>query len=71
MAFEVKAPMAGKFVEYKVNVGEQVNEKDLVAILEAMKMYVKVFAPKSGVVTELMSKPGDVVDKSTVLLTLE
>lgn len=71
MSFEVKAPMAGKFLEFKVNAGDTVKEKDLVAILEAMKMYVKVFTSKGGVVQELLAKPGDVVDKSTVLLTLE
>lgn len=71
MSFEVKSPMTGKFVEFKVNVGDKVKQKDLVAVLEAMKMYVKVFAPKEGVVNELKVKKGDVVDKSTVLLTLE
>jgi len=71
MSFEVKAPMAGKFVEFKVNAGDTVKEKDEIAVIEAMKMYVKVFAPKGGVVKELVAKSGDVVDKNTVLLTLE
>ena len=71
MSFEVKSPMTGKFVEFKVNVGDTVKQKDQIAVLEAMKMLVKVFAPRDGVVKELRAKKGDVVDKNTVLLTLE
>lgn len=71
MSYEVKPPMTGKFMEFKVNVGDSVKQKDPIAILEAMKMYVKVFAPRDGVVKEVKVKKGEVVDKTTVLLILE
>ena len=37
-AHKVVAPMPGKIVDVKVNVGQTIKEGDLVAILEAMKM---------------------------------
>jgi len=35
---EINAPMGGKVLDVKVNVGDVVNENDEVLILEAMKM---------------------------------
>lgn len=70
MSIEVKAPMAGKFIEYKVKEGDTVKPKQMLAVLEAMKMNVYVYAPREGTVEKLLAKPGDVVDKNTVLLTL-
>ncbi|MBQ6419275.1 MAG: acetyl-CoA carboxylase biotin carboxyl carrier protein subunit, partial [Synergistaceae bacterium] len=40
----VTAPMPGKILSLKVNVGDTVNNGDLVLLLEAMKMENEVFA---------------------------
>ena len=41
---EINAPMGGKILDVKVNVGDSVNEGDEVVILEAMKMELPVVA---------------------------
>ncbi|WP_027356628.1 biotin/lipoyl-containing protein [Desulfofundulus thermocisternus] len=71
MATPVNSPMVGKLISVDVKVGDQVKENDPVATIEAMKMYVKIYAPASGVVKEIKATPGDVVNPDTVILTLE
>jgi len=45
---DVTAPMAGKVIDVKVNVGDTVNEDDDLIILEAMKMEMPIVASASG-----------------------
>lgn len=68
---EVNAPMGGKIIDVKVNVGDTVNEGDEVVILEAMKMELPVVANAGGTVKEIKCKSGDAVDADAVLIVLE
>ena len=69
-ATTVTAPMPGKILSLKVNVGDSVNNGDLVLLLEAMKMENEVFATASGKVTEIRVKSGDSVNTGDVLLVI-
>jgi len=69
-ASTVTAPMPGKILNVKVNVGDSVNNGDLVLLLEAMKMENEVFATASGKVTEIRVKSGDSVSTGDVLLVI-
>ena len=69
-ATTVNAPMPGKILSVKVNVGDSVNNGDLVIMLEAMKMENEVFATASGKVTEVRVKSGDSVNTDDVLLVI-
>ena len=69
-ASTVTAPMPGKILNVKVNVGDSVNSGDLVLLLEAMKMENEVFATASGKVTEIRVKSGDSVNTGDVLLVI-
>lgn len=69
-AMTVTAPMPGKILSVKVNVGDSVNNGDLVLMLEAMKMENEVFATASGKVTEVRVKSGDNVSTGDVLLVI-
>ena len=71
MATPVMAPMVGKVVSVNVKPGDKVKENDVVAVLEAMKMSVNVYSPASGVVKEVKSNSGDVVNTETAMLVLE
>jgi len=62
--------MPGKILNVKVNVGDSVNNGDLVLLLEAMKMENEVFATASGKVTEIRVKSGDSVSTGDVLLVI-
>ncbi|MBW2039172.1 MAG: acetyl-CoA carboxylase biotin carboxyl carrier protein subunit [Deltaproteobacteria bacterium] len=71
MATPVIVPMVGKVVAVNVKVGDQVNENDQVATLEAMKMEMPIVAPASGTVKEVNVKPGDEVTSDTILMAIE
>jgi acetyl-CoA carboxylase biotin carboxyl carrier protein len=68
---DVTAPMAGKIIEVKVEVGASVNENDELVILEAMKMEMPIVAPESGTVKEIRCKKGDSVGADDVLMVIE
>ena len=68
---EIKAPMAGKIIDVKVNVGDSVNEGDEVVVLEAMKMELPVVAEASGTVKEINCNKGEGVEGEAVLVVLE
>ncbi len=68
---EVTAPMAGKIIDVKVEVGDTVNEDDELVILEAMKMEMPIVAPTSGKVKEIKCKKGDAVVADDVLVVIE
>ena len=68
---EIVAPMGGKVIEVKVNVGDAVSEGDEVIILEAMKMELPVVADSSGTVKEVKCGKGDAVEAEGVLIVLE
>ncbi|MBW1858430.1 MAG: acetyl-CoA carboxylase biotin carboxyl carrier protein subunit [Deltaproteobacteria bacterium] len=68
---DVTAPMAGKVIDVKVNVGDTVNEDDDLVILEAMKMEMPIVASASGTVKEIKCKKGDSVGADDVLVVIE
>ena len=68
---DVIAPMAGKIIEVKVEVGDTVNENDELIIIEAMKMEMPIVAPISGKVTEVKCKKGDSIATDDLLMVIE
>ncbi len=68
---EVMAPMVGKVVSIQVKEGDTVKKNDVLVIMEAMKMQVKVFAPQDGTVKEIKVSEGDTVGVDSALVTLE
>jgi acetyl-CoA/propionyl-CoA carboxylase biotin carboxyl carrier protein len=67
----VKSPMQSTVVKIAVNVGDIVNEGDLVIVLEAMKMEQPMNAHKSGTVKAISAEVGVTVPAGTVLLEIE
>ncbi|MFM6977887.1 MAG: acetyl/propionyl/methylcrotonyl-CoA carboxylase subunit alpha [Micrococcales bacterium] len=67
----VKAPMQSTVVKIAVNVGDTINEGDLVIVLEAMKMEQPMNAHKSGTVKSISAEVGVTVPAGTVLLEIE
>jgi pyruvate carboxylase subunit B len=63
--------MQGMIVKLKVKVGDNVNEGDTVAVLEAMKMENDIKADKSGQVTDILIDEGDTVEKDDVLMVIK
>ena len=67
----VTAPMPGKLLAVKVNVGDSVQSGAPVLVLEAMKMENDIVAPKDGKVVAINVKVGDSVESGAVLVSLE
>jgi len=68
---QVRAPLPGKIIAMRVDVGQSVKAGDLVCLLEAMKMENELFSPRDGIVKELLANEGDSVELDQVLVTLE
>ncbi|NQT47773.1 MAG: sodium-extruding oxaloacetate decarboxylase subunit alpha [Chloroflexi bacterium] len=67
----VVCPMPGMMLSVKVSVGDRVNEGDVVAVIEAMKMQNDIHAPHSGVVKEVSVQGGDMVGSGDILMVVE
>lgn len=69
-AGEVCSPLAGKVVSIDVKVGQDVDEGQQVATIEAMKMNTYVFASKAGKVTAVVAAAGTAVEEGGCLLVI-
>ena len=63
--------MAGLILSIEAKVGAHVNEGDLVAIIEAMKMRRYINSPRKGVVKEILAREGEIVAPEDVLMVVE
>lgn len=73
----IKAPLVGVFYtkpsEDKapfVQVGQHINEGDVICIIEAMKVMNEIKSPKSGVLQEILLQDGDAVSYDEPLFKL-
>ena len=64
------APMPGKIVDIKVNVGDPVKVNQPVLILEAMKMESEIVAEQDGVIASINVAKGDMVNPGDALFSL-
>ena len=72
MAVEtVDAPITGTIIDVKVSVGSVVKERELMFLIESMKMENPVFAPVSGTVTEIKVSKGQRVNNREILAVIE
>ena len=54
-----KAPITGTMREVLIKAGDTVEADQVLFIMEAMKMYIEVFAAAGGTVTRVLAEPGD------------
>ena len=67
----VIAPLVGKVLNVEKQVGDKVQEDDVIIVMEAMKMEIPVVAPVGGTIKEIKVTPGDTVDAEMVLALIE
>jgi len=70
VSVSVLAPMVGKVLQVKVEVGQKVAEDDEMFILEAMKMENEIFSPADGVVKEIRARDGETVNTGDVMMVI-
>ncbi|HOV18984.1 MAG TPA: acetyl-CoA carboxylase biotin carboxyl carrier protein [Ottowia sp.] len=76
--FIVKSPMVGTFYRSAspgsapfVEVGQKVNEGDVICIIEAMKILNEIEAEKSGTITQVLGENGQAVEYGQPLFVIE
>ncbi len=67
----ILAPMPGRVLEVLVREGEAVTRGQVLLMLEAMKVQMRITAPADGIVASLRCTAGDLVDDGAELVTLE
>ena len=69
--FTLQAPMPGLVIDIPVNVGDEVEEGQVLLILESMKMQNELSAPRAGKITRIPANVNDNVERKQTLLILE
>jgi len=67
----LEAPMPGKVIALRVEVGQEVRKGAEVLVVEAMKMENVLRAPQDGRVTAIACSVGDMVNPGVVLVEIE
>ena len=67
---KILAPIAGKVVDVKVEVGDKVSKGQVVVIIEAMKLENEVVSPFDGTVKEVKVTKSSQVNSKDVLVIL-
>ncbi|HSO25677.1 MAG TPA: sodium-extruding oxaloacetate decarboxylase subunit alpha [Methanobacteriaceae archaeon] len=67
----VASTMQGMILKLKVNAGDKVNEGDVVAVVEAMKMENDIQAAHSGTVEEIFTAEGETVNAGDILMVIK
>ena len=68
---EITAPMPGVVLAVHAKAGQRVKRGDLVCVVEAMKMELRVEAPADGTVTKMLCAPADQVRRGQRLAEFE
>jgi biotin carboxyl carrier protein len=66
----MRAALPGLLVRLSIREGEHVKERQVVAVLESMKMNLELRAPRDGVVRDLRAVPGQQVAQDELLAVL-
>lgn len=64
------APIGGKVLDIKVNVGSSVKKGDVVCVIEAMKLENEIKANADGVIKEIKTSKGSMVQNKDVLFII-
>ena len=71
MSIEVEAQITGNVWKIEVNVGDTVEEEDVLLVVESMKMEIPVEAPEDGRVLEIRVEEGQAIEEGDILVVLE
>jgi biotin carboxyl carrier protein len=71
LATPVTSPMVGKILKIEKQVGDSIDEDEVLLVMEAMKMEIPVVAPTSGVLRDIKVSPGQAVEADQLLAEIE
>ena len=68
---QIGAPIPGMISRVDVQPGDEVEENQVLAVVEAMKMETSIASPKGGVIDQVIVRKGDTVKAGELLITLK
>jgi 3-methylcrotonyl-CoA carboxylase alpha subunit len=68
---ELRAPMTGMILKVNVAIGDSIKAGDVAAILESMKMELRISSETDGVVTAVNCRPGETVERNAIVVVVE
>jgi 3-methylcrotonyl-CoA carboxylase alpha subunit len=68
---DLRAPMTGMILKVYVAVGDRVKTGDVAAVLESMKMELRIASEVDGVVTMVNCRAGETVERNAVVVVIE
>jgi 3-methylcrotonyl-CoA carboxylase alpha subunit len=68
---ELRAPMMGMILKVNVVVGDRIKTGDVAAVLESMKMELRISSETDGVVTAVNCRAGETVERNAVVVIVE
>ncbi len=71
MPSQVEAQIAGNVWKVERQVGDEVEEEDVIMIIESMKMEIPVEAPCDGRISEIRVAEGDAIEEGAILAVIE
>jgi len=71
MRNSIKAPLSGVVVDLAVSVGEQVQQGQLLAILESMKVQIRIEADHAGIVSTVNAQLNEPIERDASLFEID
>jgi 3-methylcrotonyl-CoA carboxylase alpha subunit len=68
---ELRAPMTGMILKVNVAIGDRIKAGDVAAILESMKMELRISSETDGVVTAVNCRAGETVERNAIVVVVE
>ena len=68
---ELRAPMMGMILQVNVAVGDRIKVGDVAAILESMKMELRISSETDGIVTAVNCRAGETVERNAVVVVVD
>lgn len=68
---KVKAPMPGTIIDVRITKGQMVKKRDVLFILEAMKMENELLSETDGIVEDIMVSRSDNVNTDDILAVIK
>jgi len=68
---ELRAPMTGVILKVNVAIGDSIRAGDVAAILESMKMELRIASETDGVVTAVNCRAGETVERNAIVVVVE
>jgi 3-methylcrotonyl-CoA carboxylase alpha subunit len=68
---ELRAPMMGMILKVNVAIGDRIKAGDVAAILESMKMELRISSETDGVVTAVNCRAGETVERNAIVVIVE